>query len=149
MFLVSLYRTVHGVTEQSTVGRSPALHRTNHHLLLGARRAAKNRWSGWSARRSLVQASAACARDAASCRSRHPGVHAAPLSLYDAIANVGSHIAATGAVGLGPCLPAPESDGQNKGNQMILLSIDRWCRVVSAEAERVACAPANCVEREW
>ena len=88
----------------------------NHHLLLGARRAAKNRWSGWSARRSLVQASAACARDAASCRSRHPGVHAAPFSLYDAIANIGSHIAVTGAahavagaVGLGPCCwPAPE-----------------------------------------
>ena len=93
-----------------------------HHLLVGARRAAKKRWSGWSARRSLSQASAACARDAAICRSRQPGVHAAAFTLYDAIANVGSHIAVTGAlhvvvaaVGLGLLVPAP----------------------------------ANCVDREW
>jgi hypothetical protein len=79
--------------------------------LLGARRDAKNRWSGWSQRRSLSHASAACARDAASCRSRHAGVHAAAFSLYDAAAKAGSHIPVTrgpggvvGALGFAPPL---------------------------------------------
>ena len=92
----------------------------DHHLLAGARRAAKKRWSGWSARRSLSQASAACASDAAICRSRQPGVHAAAFTLYDAIANVGSHIAVTGAAAVGLGLP-------------LLLPTPA----------------ANCVDREW